>query len=90
MRARAQDVNSLVLEVADDSNELWLKENYAGLLEHAVALVSGYRLKIRFEVGSSVVATPPEDPNPGPIKAKVANGASTATDCGLSQSLVLR
>ena len=75
LRARAQDDNSLVLEAADDFCEVWLKENYVGLLEDAVALVSGRRLKIRFEVGSNGVRTPPEDPNPGPIRAKVANVA---------------
>lgn len=76
LRARAQDDNSLVLEVADDFCEIWLKENYVGLLEDAVALVSGHRLEIRFEVGSSRMGTPPEDPNPGPIEVKVANRAS--------------
>jgi chromosomal replication initiator protein len=75
LRARAQDDNNLVLEVADDFCEIWLKENYVGLLEDAVALVSGHRLKIRFEVGSSDVRTPLENPNPGPTKTKVAHGA---------------
>ena len=75
LRARAQDDNSLVLEVADEFCGIWLKENYVGLLEEALALVSGRRLKIRFEVGSSRVGTPLEDPNPGPTRAKVANGA---------------
>ena len=75
LRARAQDDNSLVLEVADDFCEIWLKENYVGLLEDALALVSGRRLKIRFEVGSSRLATPPEDPNRGPIRAKIGNEA---------------
>ena len=75
LRARSQDDNSLVLELADDFCEIWLKENYVGLLEDAVALASGHRLKIRFEVRSSRVGTPPEDPNPGPMRAKVANVA---------------
>ena len=75
LRARSQDDNSLVLEVADDFCETWLKENYVGLLEDAVALVSGRRLKIRFEVGASGVGTPPEDLHPGLTKAEVANGA---------------
>ncbi len=75
LRARAQDDNSLILEVANDFCEIWFKENYVGLLEDAVARVSGRRLKIRFEVRSSGVGTPPEDHNPGPIRAKVATGA---------------
>jgi chromosomal replication initiator protein len=76
LRARAQDNNSLVLEVSDDFCEIWLKENYVGLLEDAVALVSGQRLKIRFEVCYSEVGTPLEDPNPGPISTQVASGAA--------------
>lgn len=88
LRARAQDDTSLVLEVADEFCGIWLKENYVGLLEEALALVSGRRLKIRFEVGSSRVGTPLEAPNPGPIKAKVANGAPERNHHG--QELNLR
>jgi chromosomal replication initiator protein len=87
LRARAQDDNSLVLEAADDFCEVWLKENYVGLLEDAVALVSGRRLKIRFEVGSSGVRTPPKDPNPGPIRAKVANVAPEGNHADAELSL---
>src|ERR1035441_8309692 len=87
LRARAQDDNSLVLEVADDFCEIWLKENYVGLLEDALALVLGRRLRIRFEVGSSRVRTPLEDPNPGPIRAKVANGASERNHVAQEPSL---
>ena len=79
LRARAQDDNSLILEAADDFCEVWLKENYVGLLEDAVALVSGRRLTIRFEGGHNGARTPPKDPNPGPISAKVANGHPNET-----------
>src|ERR1035441_5446161 len=75
LRARSEDDNSLVLEVADDFCEIWLKENYVSLLEDAVALASGLRLKIRFEVGPSGEGKPPEDPNSGAVRARVANGA---------------
>ena len=87
LRARAQDDNSLILEVADDFCEIWLKENYVGLLEDALVLVSGRRLKIRFEVGSRRVGTPLEDPNPGSISAKVAKGASERNHLGQGLSL---
>ena len=41
LRARAQGDNCLVLEVADDFCEVWLKDNYTGLLQDVVALVAG-------------------------------------------------
>ena len=75
LRARAQEDHSLVLEVADDFCGIWLKENYVGLLEDAVAKVSGRRLKIQFEVRSGGVGTPPEDHDLGSTRSKVANGA---------------
>jgi chromosomal replication initiator protein len=87
LRARAQGDKNLVLEVGDGFCEVWLRENYVGLLEDAVALVSGRRLKIRFEVGSSGVRTPPEDPCPDPIRAKVANGAPERNHVGQELSL---
>ena len=58
-----------------------------GLLEDALALVSGRRLKIRFEVGSSRMVTPLKEPNSGPIRAKVANGAPERNHLGQELSL---
>jgi chromosomal replication initiator protein len=51
LRARLQDQSSLVLEVADNFSEGWLKDNYAGMLREAIAQTSGRQLEIRFEVG---------------------------------------
>lgn len=52
LRARTQDQSNLVLEVADNFSEGWLKENYVGVLREAVARASGRQLEIQFEVGS--------------------------------------
>jgi chromosomal replication initiator protein len=51
LRACGQDNNSLTLEVANDFCEVWLKENYLGLLQDVVALASGRQLQIKFKVG---------------------------------------
>lgn len=50
LRARTQNQSSLVLEVADNFSEGWLKDNYVGVLREAVAQASGQQLEIQFEV----------------------------------------
>ncbi len=41
LRATAQDNSGLILEVANDFCEVWLKDNYMGLLQDVVAMASG-------------------------------------------------
>jgi chromosomal replication initiator protein len=64
LRARLQDQKSLVLEVADNFSEGWLRDNYSGMLREAVAQTSGRQLEIRFEVG--VAPDKPGAPQPPP------------------------
>jgi chromosomal replication initiator protein len=52
LRACGQDNHGIVLEVANDFCEVWLKDNYMGLLQDVVALASGHQLQIKFKVGS--------------------------------------
>src|SRR5690349_12829478 len=52
LRACGQDTNAIVLEVANDFCEVWLKDNYMGLLQDVVALASGHQLQVRFKVNS--------------------------------------
>src|SRR6266404_5532983 len=49
--AHGKDHNTLELEVANDFCEVWLKDNYAGLLHDVVARASGRPLEIQFKVG---------------------------------------
>lgn len=49
IRAVSQSDETLVLEVANDFWEVWLRENYHSVLEDAVALASGRRLTVRFQ-----------------------------------------
>src|SRR6266404_8883768 len=51
LRACALEDNVLVLEVANDFCEVWLKDNYLGLLRDVVGLASGRQLQIKFRVG---------------------------------------
>src|SRR5579862_8028517 len=53
LRAFSQDGQWIVLEVANDFCEVWLKDNYMGLLQDVVALASGHQLQVKFKVGSA-------------------------------------
>src|SRR6516165_2214102 len=63
LRAVGQDNNGLLLEVANDFCEVWLKDNYMGLLQDVVALASGRQLPIKFKVVQGT-ATPPATAQP--------------------------
>ncbi len=66
LRALSLELEVLTLEVANDFCEVWLKENYLGLIRDVVAQTSGQPLKVKFQIASSSltgnppVATPPE------------------------------
>src|SRR6188474_644625 len=53
LRPCAHDQNSIVLEVADDFCEVWLKDNYLSLLQEVLAVASGRHLHVRFKVSSA-------------------------------------
>jgi chromosomal replication initiator protein len=58
LRACGQDNHGILLEVANDFCEVWLKDNYMGLLQDVVALASGRQLQVKFKVASTSGATP--------------------------------
>src|ERR1051326_6249132 len=47
-----QDHSAIVLEVANDFCEVWLKDNYMSLLQDVVALAAGKQLPGKFKVGA--------------------------------------
>jgi chromosomal replication initiator protein len=53
LRASSLEHNSLSLEVANDFCEVWLKDNYLGLLQDVLALASGRQLQVKFKVGAA-------------------------------------
>src|SRR5690348_9552924 len=53
LRVSGQDNSSIVLEVANDFCEVWLKDNYMGLLQDVLALTSGRQLQVKFKVTPS-------------------------------------
>jgi chromosomal replication initiator protein len=53
IKAAAIEEDTLVLEVANDFCEVWLKDNYLELIRDVVAHASGQMLKIKFRVGDA-------------------------------------
>ncbi len=86
LRVCGQDNNTLVLEVANDFCEVWLKENYMGLLQDVIGLASGRHLQIKFKVATGHPAeAQPVAISPPASKAKHSEPA--AEKSSLSQDL---
>ena len=87
LRPCGHDQNAIVLEVSNDFCEVWLKDNYLGLLQDAVAAASGKQLEVRFKVNSATTAPAPAGPSPA-TKAKASEPApernSAGNDLGLN------
>src|SRR5262245_13653557 len=58
LRVASLDSSCLILEVVNDFCEVWLKDNYMGLLQDVVALAAGRQLEIKFKVGAAGTAIP--------------------------------
>jgi len=56
LRAVGVEGNAIVLEVANDFCEVWLKDNYMGLLQDVVAMACGRKLDVKFTVSNAVPA----------------------------------
>jgi chromosomal replication initiator protein len=62
--AREQGEDTLTLEVANDFCEVWLKDNYMGLLQDVVALATGKQMGIKFQVANGpTMALPVAEPH---------------------------
>jgi chromosomal replication initiator protein len=58
LRAAGLDNNHLVLEVGNDFSEVWLKDNYLGLLQEALTVAAGRQLQAKFKVTSTSAVLP--------------------------------
>jgi chromosomal replication initiator protein len=75
LRASTQDNTSITLEVANDFCEVWLKDNYMGLLQDVIAAACGRQLQLKFKVTGAIAAAAPALP-PVPSKKKAADSAA--------------
>jgi chromosomal replication initiator protein len=57
VKAAGLEDETLTLEVANDFCEVWLKDNYLGLIHDVLAQVTGQNLRVKFQVNSNS-ATP--------------------------------
>jgi len=73
VRAVGMDAAAFTLEVADDFCEVWLKDNYIGLLRDVIASATGKQLEVRFRVSAHAPTT-----NHHPVKGKSAEAAASA------------
>src|SRR5882762_7764495 len=66
LRAATMDASGIVLEVSNDFCEVWLKDNYMGLLQDVVTLAAGRQMQIKFKVSTngSLAAALPHQPSP--------------------------
>ena len=71
LRAHALEQDSIVLEVANDFCEVWLKDNYLTLLEEVLVRVSGHTTRVKFMVvaGNTLSHPAAEEVAPRPTKA---------------------
>ncbi|MEI2726615.1 MAG: DnaA/Hda family protein [Verrucomicrobiota bacterium] len=71
LRATSIEGDNVVLEVANDFCEVWLKDNYSGLLQDVLSVAGAKQLRARFVVRSTTLA-PAAVPAPGLPKEPVA------------------
>src|SRR5256885_1041020 len=78
LRADAIEGNTLILEVANDFCEVWLKENYSGLLQDVLTVAGGRPLQAKFKVtsGTTVAAPPVKESASKPRMTAPANDRS--------------
>jgi len=73
LKASSLDAETMTLDVADDFCEVWLKDNYAGLIRDVLATVSGQQLKVKFRVTNGTPgALAPKPSEEVKAKAKIS------------------
>lgn len=69
IKATAMEQDILTLEVANDFCEVWLKDNYLGLIHDVLAQASGQVLKVKFRVNAAGAANGLGGPEKSKAKA---------------------
>lgn len=72
IRPLAMDSESVTLEVANDFCEVWLKDNYLGLIQDVLGQCSGMTLRVKFKVSSHPAPASPPPAAPTPSRVRVA------------------
>ena len=75
LRACAVDGHNITVEAPNEFCEVWLKDNYIGLIQDAVAVAAGCKLQVKFTVHNGAPAAPAPRPPVAPAKARSAEPA---------------
>jgi chromosomal replication initiator protein len=70
LQVRALDGDCITVDVANDFCEVWLKDNYLGLLRDVLAQASGQMLDVKFQVGAANGLSKPAPSEPAKSVAR--------------------
>ncbi len=80
LRACGMDGHQLTVETPNEFSEVWLKDNYLGLMQDAVAVAAGCKLLVKFKVTNAATPVAPAQPAAPPtIKVKPETAAERAS-----------
>ena len=82
LRACAMDAQQLTVETPNEFSEVWLKDNYLGLMQDAVAVAAGCKLLVKFKVTNAATPAtlaPAQPVAPPPVKVKPETAAERAS-----------
>jgi len=85
VRACALDEKAITLEVANEFSEVWLKDNYLGLLQDAVAHTTGRHLQVKFKIGATAVAAAGHASSSQNAKSRASAGPALAADAATTR-----
>lgn len=84
LRAAGGEGDALVLGVANDFCEVWIKDNYLNLLQEVLAAVSGRQWQIQFQIATPSAAAPSAPP---PSRSRMTNNSAAAKAAPLPEAL---
>lgn len=84
LRAAGGEGDALVLEVANDFCEVWIKDNYLNLLQEVLAAVSGRQWQIQFQIATPVAPAPSASP---PSRSRMTNNTAATKAAPLPEAL---
>jgi chromosomal replication initiator protein len=73
------DGNHITLEVANEFYEIWLKDNYLGVLQDALAIPAGRRLQVKFRINGQLTPS-------APAPTRIAKTVEPAVERAVSHS----
>jgi chromosomal replication initiator protein len=80
LRMAGMSNDTVTLEVANDFCEVWLKDNYIGLLHDVLMHVTGRPLQIEFKVGAAAAVAPAATTNNGAAATHPAKSKPVAVE----------